>query len=303
MVLDWIPMSRSSKLAGASVEYVRFVVLGDARTGSYMLVQALDSHASVTCFGELFNWDVEYIDYNVPGYDRDSARDLALRNSDPTTFLRERIFCERGAGTQAVGFKLLYSHVWGGFPGLLEALAADRELRVVHLKRRNLLRRLVSTRLAQASGVWRMEAGTAPLPLADPSTWRRGLKDPAGAARALLRRMRPSGGPVAAPNVPAQKSVRLTLQECDEFMYKAMHEVDYYDSLFSGHPSHEIWYEDIVGDQRAAFGAVQSFLGVERKRLVVTMARQNPGPLPELIENYDEVERHYRGTPVERFLQ
>src|SRR3990170_2629997 len=75
-------------LASPVADYVRFIVLGDARTGSYMLVQALDSHPNITCFSELFYWQLDYVDFNVAAYDNNSPEDRALRDQDFERFLR-----------------------------------------------------------------------------------------------------------------------------------------------------------------------------------------------------------------------
>jgi hypothetical protein len=263
-----------------------------------MLVQALESHPNITCFSELFNWDVDYVDFNVEGYDNRDPAARALRDTDLRRFLRERIFCERDPSTQTVGFKLLYAHIWG-FTGLLPALVDDTDLRVVHLKRRNLLRMLVSTRLAQASGVWRLDGGQPPAPLLHPTSWRRALRHPARAAAALARRLRPAP---AEPAPPKKRALSLSAEECKAFFFKAHHQVEHFAGLFAGHPSVEVWYEDLLADRDAGFERVQSFLGVEPRRLSVTLSRQNPEPLSDLIENYEELRAAFVGTPAEPFF-
>ncbi|MGB2694181.1 MAG: hypothetical protein WBD55_03220, partial [Dehalococcoidia bacterium] len=103
----------------------RFVIRAAARTGSTMLVRALNSHPNVRCFGELFNDEVDFVPFEVDGYDNFSARDRQLRDGDPVSFLSERIFCAQPPEISAVGFKLLYAQNWS-FPGLIEHLAEDR---------------------------------------------------------------------------------------------------------------------------------------------------------------------------------
>jgi hypothetical protein len=127
--------------------YTRFIILSDARTGSNLLQQSLDAHPNIVCFREIFNLDPAYIDYEVDGWDGKLASDLALRAGDPVAFIRERVFGAHDERTQAVGFKFAYAHFWF-HEKLLPALTEDEALRVVHLQRRNLLRSLVSLRIA-----------------------------------------------------------------------------------------------------------------------------------------------------------
>jgi hypothetical protein len=256
-----------------------------------MLVQALDSHPNVTCFGELFHWQQDHIDYNVAGYDDNSTEDKALRDADAGRFLRERIFCPRPPEARAVGFKLLYSHVWG-FAGLLDRLIEDTEIRVVHLQRRNLLRMLVSTRLAQASGVWRVDRGFAPVQLLEQRTWLRALRRPGRALTALRKLLRPPPAPD-----PATKALTLSLDECRAYFFKARHEVTHFTRLFEAHPAISVCYEDLVKERNASLRGVQSFLEVPPARTTVTLARQNPEPLSTLIANYEELRAAFQDTP------
>jgi len=292
--------ARFSLLGGdlADQRLVRFLVLANARTGSYMLVQALNSHSKVTCFSELFNAEmdhVDFVDFNVAGYSNDDAELRALRDSDFKRFLRERIFSGLPEGTRACGFKLLYSHVWG-FPGLLEHLIEDTDLRIVHLKRGNLLRVLVSTKIAERTGVWQMDRGFAPEQLRSFDIWKRAVTRPTRAIAAFRRWLRPP------PSPAAHQPVTLPLDVCREFFFRARHEEQHFDGLFQHHSIHELSYEDVVGDRDAVLGDVQSFLGVEPKHLTVTLQRQNPEPLSELIANYDEIRREFKGTPAEAFF-
>lgn len=66
---------------------------------------------------------------------------------------------EFSRGYRAVGFKLMYSHALSQ-ESLLDRLSADRTIRIVHLTRRNLLRRLVSERQAYATNQWGVGRGT-----------------------------------------------------------------------------------------------------------------------------------------------
>ncbi len=68
----------------------------------------------------------------------------------------------------------------------------------------------------------------------------------------------------------------------------------HHDDLFRDHPTQTLFYEDLAEHQEEAFRQAQDFLGVEPGPLNVTLRKQNPEPLPELLSNYDELRAAYR---------
>ena len=76
----------------------------------------------------------------------------------------------------------------------------------------------------------------------------------------------------------------------------------HYESLFQHHPRLTLFYEDLVAQPEAHFAAVQAFLGVGPRPLAVVTRRQHPGPLRDLIVNYDEVAAALRGTEYAAYL-
>jgi hypothetical protein len=269
---------------------VRFVLLGEGRTGSNLLVQALNSHPAVRCFGEVFNWTHARIDYGVEGYERESLDDLALRTRDPIGLLQRRIWGADGEGVSAVGFKLHYGHPLG-FAGLEQALTEDRGLRIVHVRRANLLRLYLSLKQAEATGVWKDDPSQS-RPAIDVreslaaarhprSTWMR-----LGNAIHRLRGRRARGA-----------LMTLTVEECREFFLRHQLQAQRYDELFHDHPGMTIYYEQILSDRDAALARVQQFLDVPVEPLAVTLRRQNARPLAEVLGNYGELRAAFAGTP------
>lgn len=289
-------MSAASETSPPATAYTRFIIRAGARTGSTMLVRALNSHPRVRCFGELFNAEVDFVPFEVEGYDNFSARDRSRRDAKPGSFLRERVFCEQPAPIRAVGFKLLYAQNWR-FPGLIERLAEDEALRVLHLRRRNLLRALVSWKIAEASDVWvaPREASIAAA-LTRPNALR-ALRHPLRAGAALLRRLR-----LMSSLSNSRPRVTLAQDECASmFRYVRAHEARS-DEVFRGHASMTLFYEDLV-ERVELFDEVQSFLGVERASIAPAPRRQNPQPLRELLANYDELRAAFRGTEYAAFFE
>jgi len=134
---------------------VRFVIVAAERTGTNLLIGLLNDYEGFFAGAELFN-PVNISKDIVPWRDVDEAELPALleqRRRDPVGFWNA--LCERGEsrGHRAVGFKLLYGHGLAQ-KELLERLQSERAIRIIHVTRRNLLRRFVSERQALASGKW-----------------------------------------------------------------------------------------------------------------------------------------------------
>ncbi len=264
----------------------RFMIVCGPRTGSNMLVSALDSHPRIVCFREIFNFTFPDIDYNVDGYRRDDPAALALRKRDPATFLRRYIYAGHAAVVDAAGWKFIYEHFWD-FPGLIEALQADRELRVIHLKRRNGVRAFLSYKMASLTGEWqrpRREQRTLGSRLAAAA------RHPERSLTSLIARARTS---VAAPD----RRIVLPPGECIEYIGAREQQVAHFDGLFASHQRLDVWYEDMLADRQAAFGRIQAFLGVDPGPLAEAVERQNPGALRELVRNHDQLAAALRPTP------
>ncbi len=289
-------MNQTSKVTESN-GYVRFIILSAARTGSNVLASYLNSSEQIVCFRELFNWMAkEYIDFNVEGYDRFSAEDRALRDSDYKRFLQERIFCPHPQGVHAVGFKMPYDHFWG-YTGLLKWLEQDADLRVLHLKRRNQLRMLVSYKIAQTTGVWLDDKKVSLSTKLRPANAPRAIRRPRRSAARLWRFLRPRN-----PWQKRREPLTLSEEECRSFFEKIGHDEAVYIERFHGHPQLELYYDELLDRRRKVLDRVQSFLDVEPRRLTVTMRRQNPEPLRELLANYDELYEAFQGTPYAAFF-
>jgi LPS sulfotransferase NodH len=274
---------------------MRFMVLGDARSGSTVLVNALNSHPNVRCFREPFNWSVNFIDYGIEGWDPVLPSDAELRARDPVAFINQRLFCGHPLQYSAIGFKFLYMHFWG-FPGLLEHLEQDSDLRVIHIVRDNSLRALVSLHIAESTGQWvddGRQRSAAPR-----GSWARRLSAPIRDAGIRLGVIptgtieRGAGGP----------RVRLTESECRDYFSKAERRHAHWSSLFEGHDILNLKYEELLADRNAFFGRVQRFLFLPEREAAVTLRRQNPQPLTEILLNYGALRRAFAGTPYERFF-
>ena len=136
-------------------EPVRFVLLGAERSGTNLLMSMIDSHPQSCTGNEVFNptfYEREEIPWFTVGMP--STPELVrLRLDDPVAFVRRLYELGSEAGHATTGFKLQYSQATL-LPEVCDFLIDDESIRIIHLRRRNLLRRFVSERQASITDVW-----------------------------------------------------------------------------------------------------------------------------------------------------
>ena len=141
----------------------KFVIIAAERTGTNLLIGLLDDYPGCLVGKELFNpVNIRSDILPWPDLTEDAKVELLkLRREDPVGFWTD--LCRRAAedGHRVVGFKLLYGHAIAE-PDLLKHLAADKTSAIIHLTRRNQLRRLVSERQASATGNWAVSRRKTP---------------------------------------------------------------------------------------------------------------------------------------------
>jgi hypothetical protein len=237
----------------------RFFIVTTGRTGSTRLRLLLDSHPRITCHGELFGENISTL--AAPGSEPHRHL-LAERDRDPAGFAMQRAFAPTGA--DAVGFKILHQQLLTRWPGLLDALQRAQDVRVIHLVRRNGIKRFMSEYFV----------GTV-----------------TGKNVYFLDEQLPRIEPVVVP------ATILLERLCEERRQSARIR-----ELFAGHPCHEIAYEDSLADDGPALRAVQEFLGVPPAGLTAPIRKILPDDLRQLIANFDEVAAAVQGTPFESML-
>lgn len=249
--------------------YARFIVLGTGRIGSVMLSTALNRHTQAIVWGELFKQSESI------GWDRwpytglhfgQSKKLRSLNASDPVTFLESRIYRKLPPSIAAVGFKLFYHQARKGLQKKLWIYLKERtDFRIIHLKRRNRLRRHLSHKRAQRTGRW-------------------------------IDLSEDGGANTAEP-------IHLDFQECrSDFARNEQREAEH-DLLFEAHPTLEVFYEDLARDFRSEMDRVQRFLGLEVEVLKPITFKQSHGSLSEAIVNYAELKRRFTGSPWESFFE
>jgi hypothetical protein len=230
-----------------------------------MLRHLLNSHPDVCCHGELMAGGLRAFTGLDPRPKLPLMTKLhQLRTADPVAFMRE--FALYPGEMNAVGFKIKYEElVLPEFAAVLQALVEDRDLKVIHLRRWNRLKRVVSKIAAvRVHGVYNV---TSP------------------------------------SEKPSLKRFALTPAECQEDFDTVAAWEGQFAETFGNHPKIEVSYEDLVRPGSNQLREVQEFLGLEPRELQTATQKMNPDSLSEIVENYEELRAHFAGTPHAEFFQ
>ncbi|SRR6266498_373465 len=222
----------------------RFAIVGNARTGSNYLLDGLKNSPSIRMYHEIF------ADHNRPvGQDFDRVFST--------------VFQPESKSTKMVGFKVFYNHLtedeWQKF-------LTCRDLKIIHLIRRNRLRTVISLEIAFKTGQW-TQSGKSNL---GEIKVKRLMLDP---SKLIKRLEQIEGGEVTAR------------------------------SRFRDREVLEVVYEELVRSPKSVFESVGAYLGIDGiDPSRIRLRRQNPETLQQLIINYEEIEAALRNTRFEEYL-
>jgi len=127
---------------------IRFVIIAQQRTGSNMLVSALDSHPGVRCLGELFRMGKKP-DKGV-GFVVSMLDDIYHDESYQVKHWRDYLdaVVEASGHVDAVGFKIMLNQD----RNVMQALVADSGYKKIFLNRENILSVYSSHKIAKETG-------------------------------------------------------------------------------------------------------------------------------------------------------
>lgn len=232
----------------------RAIILTTQRTGSTFLEDCLESHPDIFSVGELLINGINMRAPQVLMNWRYAAKlyRFTVGGAWYPTNLMDRFFARDDKPVKV--FKAMYNHL--SPPWTRRYLVADEELRVIHLRRRNLLKSYVSKLL-------------------------------------LSKKRLKSWQPHAVAPVPVV-STHVSPQAAIEHMRKAQALYDRYDLLFARHRKMDLVYEDMfengkLGEKVTA--ELCAFLGVPVVPMTSRLIKINPDDLDRMITNYGEVRR------------
>ncbi len=262
---NWYPYMRNlpleiSLLTGHST-YTKFIVLGRSRVGSNFLRGLLNAHPQIAAYGEIFR-DIKAMDWDHLGYFQ-STKMMDLIQSDPVRFLETKLFGKYPRSIAAVGFKIFYYHAQnGGEAPVWSFLRDKKDLRIIHLKRRNILETHLSRQKAAVTDSW------------------------VNTSRSK----------------EAQPAIQLDYEACRQDFNQTRAWEEEYDRLFADHAKIEVIYEELAGNYQAEMARIQEFLGVKLEAVAPTTFRQSSQPLAQAIANYAELKEKFAGTPWAEFF-
>ena len=255
-------------LLGGHLDYVKFILIGRSRTGSNLLRGSLMSHSRIVVFGDLFRkYRVDRpndIYWGLPFYPQTQDA-ISLRQRDPIRFLETQVFRKFPTCVSAVGFKVLYPHAHPeSWQPVLNYLRDQKTLKVIHIKRRNILKTHLSLkRVEHSKDKWVNLAGTP----------------------------------------EDNGAIFLDYEEClQAFIHTRQWETEH-DRLFEGHDKLEVVYEDLVSNYQAEMKRIQEFLGVKYETVKPLTYKQTRQPLSKAIANYAELKQRFANTPWEIFFE
>lgn len=245
-----------------SQDYVKFIILSRSRTGSEFLRSLLNSHSEITVFGELFQ-QIDHFNWEYPGFYR-PRKHRAILEEDPALFLETEIFRRYPKNKRAIGFKIFYYHAQNdSWKCVWTYLQEQKDLRVIHLKRKNILETHLSRKRAGNSGMWVNLTGE----------------------KEVIQAM------------------TLDYEECLNDFITTRRWEEQYGAFFKDHAILDISYEDLIKDSRAELQRVQEFLAVKREGLKSMTHKQTNKPLTQAIANYSELKDKFRGTEWAEFFR
>jgi len=219
------------KIMKGGSKYVKFIILARSRTGSTFLEKLLNDHPNIQCEGELLN--------NLSG-------------RSPKNIINS-FFSNKQTSTLAAGYKIFYYHpndsdseeVWNLHLKL-------KNLKVIHLKRSNILRTVLSKQIASKTKQWSINNNSEKIPI-------------------------------------EQKQIKLSIDESIEEFEKTRNWENDFDLKFKNHSLIEITYENLTSNTQKELEKVANFLKVKPfKTFKTSIKRQNTEPLEQIITNYQE---------------
>ncbi|ARS37159.1 Stf0 family sulfotransferase [Pontibacter actiniarum] len=215
--------------------YTPFAILCEPRTGSTLLHTYLNFHPQVMSYGEVLR----------------EKRVAGLYTSPQP--VSAYVFKPHSPQIKAVGLKLFYSYLQDPFyQSAFDEVMQRKDVRIIHLVRKDLLKQYVSLEIAKKTKVW-------------------------SADRAHVK--------------PEREKMHIDCEDLTRFLDLYMQNQNYLKGLFQQHEVLSIAYEGLSERPSEVLEEVQRFLGVQPRTLLSLLQKQSSRPLESFITNYDEARR------------
>ena len=241
----------------SSTDDTKFIISCAARTGSTMLVHLLRANPNILCHGEVYGGETlgsiwgkyRQLREEDENFDRALHR---MAEGGPEDFLNSVVFDNQGR--QAVGFKYKTDESLGEWRDTItKFVAADRDIKVIHLIRKDLLDQFISHHVVTSQTSVTFAHKAEDIPEAQPFT------------------VEPDYVLDYLKDVQAREEQSL--------------------EVYQGHELYTVSYEDLVAEKQEVHNGLQEFLGLTPSQLHTTTKKLIPDNKVLLI-NRDEVMRH-----------
>jgi hypothetical protein len=210
-----------------------------------MLISFLNNHPNIHVKGEIFN-----------KLDGKNYKDILAK-----------VFAKQPYNIKAKGFKIFYYHPNDDqFSGIWDDLVSMENLMVIHLKRRNIFRTLISRKIAEFQDVWAVTSSNN-------------------------------------NEIGGKKAVTFTVEELQNGFKQTRAWEKGGDEMFKKHALVSVYYEDLVSDPDGALSQITDFLDVQYMRPITDLKKQNPERLRDLVINYDELKAAFSGSEWQPFFE
>lgn len=246
---------------------MKAVIITSQRTGSSFLVECLKSHPHVNCHYEILKKG--YGDKRIGPIDQPNKlfylyRYLLRGAWNPPKMLDKFYTNEKG---QVTAFKAMYTQLID--PRVRYYLQKHTEIRIIHLRRHNLLKQYVSNVLNRRRI--------------------RGDRKFSNTKESL---------PIITTRISPARAIRAMRKNKKLFQH--------YEQLFSKHHKVNLVYETMMEGQslsERAAAAVVGLLEIDSAPMTGPYVKMNPDKLELIVENYDDLINALAGTEFEVFLQ
>ncbi len=183
--------------------------------------------------------------------------------TDPTGFLERRIYGDQEGHVAAAGFRIFYSQAQeGSWRAVWPYLRSLSDLRVIHLKRTNILRVQLSLARAKQTGRWLAYSPHA-----------------------------------ARDDDEARPPIPLDVAECRRAFAETRKAEAEYARYFGDHEMIQVFYEQLVADLSGEMRRIQALLQVPYEPVQPRTHKIEEQALSEAIENYAELKLEFENTP------
>jgi len=244
----------------------KFIITCAPRTGSTMLRMMLNSHPKIVCHGEVIslNGKPNLGKKRQKKIDVNSEQLAKIRSQDPVNFLYKYVLNEKQNNCEAVGVKIKYRQLEEQFKDIFQKISNDHSISIIHLTRKNLLKRHVSHKLAGSN--------KTPTVILDPAKKKE------------------------------QPKIAINVQCCIEDISSAKEAEIRFREYFKDHKIFEIVYEDILADQNRVINKLQKFLDIKPIDLNLKTIKVNSDNLEDIVENYQELAMAIQETSYAQYL-